>query len=74
MYTNADTLTNKMAELKCRVDDIQPDVFMITETKPKYCRHPVTQQEIDITGYEQYRTNLSNNIGRGTFIYTIAIA
>ena len=70
MYTNADTLTNKMAELKCRVDNIKPDVIMITETKPKHCRYPVTQQEINITGYEQHSTNLSNNIGRGTIIYT----
>ncbi len=70
MYTNADTLTNKMAELKCRVDHLNPDIILITETKPKNCRYPVTQQEIDITGYEQHSTNLSNKIGRGTIIYT----
>ena len=35
MYTNADTLTNKMPELKALVKDIQPSVIAITEVIPK---------------------------------------
>ena len=35
MYTNADTLTNKMPELKTLVKDIQPSVIAITEVIPK---------------------------------------
>ena len=35
MYTNADTLTNKMPELKALVKDIQPSVIAITESYTK---------------------------------------
>ena len=49
MYTNADTLTNKMPELKTLVKDTQPSVIAITEVIPKNYRFPVQKAEIKIS-------------------------
>ena len=35
LYTNADTLTNKMPELKALIQDHKPSVIAITEVTPK---------------------------------------
>jgi hypothetical protein len=35
MYTNADQLKNKLAELEIRIEEHQPWIIGITEVKPK---------------------------------------
>ena len=68
MYTNADTLTTKMAELEHEISESNPDVVMITEVKPKRCLHSVTTSCLVIKGYCDPYNNL-NNDGRGICIY-----
>lgn len=70
MYTNADTLTNKMEELRLRVssEKERPEFIMINEVKPKNQRYLVTQAELKINGYEMF-SNIANNDGRGLIIY-----
>ena len=69
-YTNADTLSNKMAELRNRVDQAvsRPHIILVTEIKQKNARYCTTAAEISIPGYEMH-SGLDNNEGRGTVIY-----
>jgi len=71
-YTNADTLTNKMAELRIRVRDAneKPHLILVTEVKPKNSRYQTTEAEIDIASYVLHTTELnSKNGSKGTCIY-----
>ena len=68
MYTNADTLTNKMPELKTLVKDTQPSVIAITEVTPKNYRFPVQKVEIKISeDYDIFPECISNS-GKGITI------
>ena len=69
LYTNADTLTNKMVELRVRSGEIDADIIMITEVKPKNQRYKVTEAELKLPGYDLYTTNIDNELGRGIVIY-----
>ena len=71
-YTNADTITNKMTELKHRImeADNRPDIILITEIKPKNNRYTLTEQELMINSFNIHTTSLGNGDGRGTLIYT----
>ena len=44
MYTNADTLTNKMPELKAFVDHHNPWIIAITEIIPKTTEYQYRKQ------------------------------
>ena len=68
MYTNADTLTNKMPELKALVKDIQPSVIAITEVIPKNYRYPVQKAEIKISEDYNIFPECISNMGRGITI------
>jgi len=70
-YTNADTLTNKMSELRSRIHQTksEPDVIAITEVKPKNARYNLTESEIKIDGYD-ICSNIQSPHGRGIAIYT----
>ena len=46
MYTNEDTLTNKMLKLKAYVDHHNPWIIAITEIIPKNYRIPVQKAEL----------------------------
>ena len=46
MYTNADTLTNKIPELKTYVDHHNPWIIAIKEIIPKNYRLPVQKANI----------------------------
>lgn len=71
-YTNADTLTNKMTELKARICHAEniPDIIMVNEVKPKNSRYKPTEAELKINGYDITHTNVVNDEGRGNIIYT----
>ena len=43
MYTNADSLLNKMDELRRDIQAKDPDIIAITEVEPKKFRFPVTK-------------------------------
>ena len=49
MYTNADTLTNKMSEMKVIVAEHHPYIIAVTEVIPKNYRIPVQEAEIKIS-------------------------
>ena len=66
LYTNADSLTNKMDELTARITMDKPDVIGITETVPKSCPgEPVLSTSFVIPGYTMYSTEK----GRGAALY-----
>ena len=44
LYTNADTLTNKMTELQLLGADNKADIIVVTEIKPKYSLEPTNKQ------------------------------
>jgi len=51
LYTNADTLTNKMIELQLLACDNKADIIIVTEIKPKYSLEPTTTQQLKLDGY-----------------------
>ncbi len=63
LYTNADSLTNKLDELKGLVKDTQPDLIGITEVKPKNNRYNIGPAELKLDGYVIFH-NLEQE-GRG---------
>ena len=65
MCTNADTLTNKMPELKAYVDHHNPWIIAITEIIPKNYRIPVQKAEIKISNnYDIFPESIPSK-GRG---------
>ena len=65
MCTNADTLTNKMPELKASVDHHNPWIIAITEIIPKNYRIPVQKAELKISNnYDIFPESISSK-GRG---------
>ena len=70
MYTNADTLTNKMPELKAQIAENQPLIIAVTEVIPKDYRTLVQKAEIKVSDdYDVFPENISNK-GRGITIQT----
>ena len=51
LYTNADTLSNKMNLLLQQIDKNKPHIICITEVKPKNYRYSLQTSEINIEGY-----------------------
>ena len=70
MLTNADSLSNKMTELRHRLDnmEIQPDIIAITEAKPKNARFTLTYADYQLKGYEAFTHNVESSTGRGIII------
>ena len=55
LYTNADTLTNKMPELKVLIEEHKPLIIAITEVIPKKFRFPVQKAEVKVSNeYEVF--------------------
>ena len=50
-YTNADSLLNKLDELKCRIMGSYPDIVCITEVFPKHCVNKVSIVNLQIDGF-----------------------
>ena len=68
MYTNADSLPNKLNELSLLSYDRKPDIIAVTEVKPKHTSNPVKPSDILIPGYLEPLHNLARP-GRGVCIY-----
>ena len=50
-YTNVDTVTNKMTELKINVEQVKPQIIAITECNPKVSKFEITKNIFHIDGY-----------------------
>ena len=70
-YTNADTLRNKIDELKLRLKfaEKKPEIIMINEVKPKNARYSLDEAEISLENYNIITKNIDSNDGRGVAVY-----
>ena len=71
IYTNADSLSNKLDELKVRLSDTvdETSIIGITEVCPKNtCRFLPTEEELQIPGFEMI-SNISERNCRGVALY-----
>ena len=70
-YTNADTLTNKMSELKAQIEEHYPQIVTVTEVIPQNYRFQVKKAEIMISDdYDVFPDDISNK-GRGITIQIV---
>lgn len=67
LYTNADSLRNKIDDLRARITEKPPDIIAITEVYPKNVTYEVQQPELNIPGYSSFFNTID---GRGVAIYT----
>ena len=72
MTFNADSLLNKREEFQMIVQQCDPDIIAISETKPKNCETPVQAAELGIKGYDLF-SNLDNDNVRGVALYVKSI-
>ena len=69
VYTNADSLPNKIQELKSYItlSEKVPDIIALTEIKTKN-KWQINNAELNIDGYDMYSNNLWE-YNRGIIIY-----
>ena len=74
MSTNSDVLTSdKLRELKTRVNGKEPNLMMIQETKPKNFSRTLTKAEYKIPNYDMEWKNMEEEkTGRGLITYVKA--
>ena len=69
LYTNADSLRNKMSELRTIALNSKPEIIAVTEVIPKNYRFNIQDVEIAIPQYEMFRSVDGTNSERGCVIY-----
>ena len=69
MYTNADSLLNKLPELKLRVKNLNPCIVAVTEINPKHTRFSPTEPELQIENYDLFFNTLNSSDSRGCALY-----
>ena len=75
MYTNADTLLNKMNELKDRIAEQDPTIIAVTEVLPKNGGESILKTEYSLKGYDMFVTpnienrNEKSGTNRGVIIF-----
>ena len=69
MYTNCDTLTNKLSELTIAIELNNPDIIVLTEVTPKNNRYTLQKSEIEIKGFNLFTTNFNEKDSRRVAIY-----
>ena len=70
MVTNADSLRNKLPELKSIIDMHQPKIVGVNEVLPKHFNDPVYKEEFEIDDFDMLpHPNVINNVGRGSILY-----
>ena len=50
--------------------NVNPDIIVISELKPKNHRYPMTEADFKLDGYDTFKCNIDNKVGRGMIIYT----
>ncbi len=73
MYTNADSLKNKLTEFHVRVQDKKPKIIAVNEVKPKNSTNILNDAEFNLDAVGDYDitpVNISNKTGRGMLLYT----
>jgi Reverse transcriptase (RNA-dependent DNA polymerase)/Endonuclease-reverse transcriptase len=68
LYTNADSLFNKLTELRCIIELLNPKVLAITEVKHKK-KWMIHTSELSIENYILYINDLNPNNNRGVIVY-----
>ena len=72
LYTNAQSLPNKVSELEAVATDLSPDVILLCET---WCNNATNSAGLQIEGYtlqqdlRRDRTDTANGIGGGLLVY-----
>ena len=70
IFTNADAVTNKLAELETLLAIHKPDIVGVIEVKPKNIAIPLTKTKLRIKGYELLPNNQCfTDEGRGVCLY-----
>ena len=69
MYTNCDTLTNKLSQLTIAIELNNPVIIVLTEFTPKNNRYTLQKSEIEIKGFNLFTTNFNEKDSRGVAIY-----
>ena len=69
MYTNSDTLDNKLCEFQSVVNLHKPLIIGITEAKPKHCRYQPSIASYSLKGYKLFNRNIQLSTGRGVLLY-----
>ena len=69
LYTNADSMINKIDEFRTIVKNSKPHIIGITELKPKNSCFDIEIPEINLPGYELFTSSLQNGPERGCAIY-----
>ena len=68
MYTNPDTLDNKICEFQSVVKLHKPLIIGIVEAKPKHCRYQPSIATYSLKGYKLFHSNIESNTGRGVLL------
>ena len=71
IYTNADSLLNKLDEFKNRFlsEKVLPNIIAFTEVIPKNMCYDINKAEIDLEGYDLLPSNFSGTAKRGIYVY-----
>ena len=70
IFMNADTITNKMAELNLLVCEQTPDIIGVNEVLAKNFNRQIYLEECTLNNYEMVaHTSISASKGRGTILY-----
>ena len=72
LYTNCDSLPNKMEELKVYIEELKPHIIALTECIPKNVQRISAVRDelicsLQIEGYELYHN--WSSVGRGVALY-----
>jgi len=68
VYTNADSVINKIDELKGRINLFSPDINYITDIFPKNCLYGISMVGLHIEGYDCFSFQFNHHNG-GVCIY-----
>ncbi len=69
MYTNCDTLTNKLDELITNIKIQNPDIIVLVEVTPKNNRFIIQKSELEMQGYTLFINDFNRKGNRGVAIY-----
>jgi len=69
VYTNADTLANKMWEVQMIAIERKSDIIGITEVSPKYTKEVLSKQQLTLDGYDLYINIEEEEVARSVAVY-----